>query len=59
MTEACLDSKKPNPEDIESEVEHREILTEEAAVKSSGNDEETASNCRATRRTEGSHPRRL
>jgi hypothetical protein len=34
-TEACLDSKEPNPEDMESEVEHREVPTEEAAVKSS------------------------
>jgi hypothetical protein len=35
-TEACLESKEPNPEDMESEVEHREVPTEEAAVKSSG-----------------------
>jgi hypothetical protein len=34
--EACLDSKEPNPEDRESEVEHRNAPTEEAAVKSSG-----------------------
>jgi hypothetical protein len=33
---ACLDSKEPNPEDMESEVERREVPTEEAAVKSSG-----------------------
>jgi hypothetical protein len=33
---ACLDSKKLNPEDMKSEVEHREIPTEEVAVKSSG-----------------------
>jgi hypothetical protein len=31
-TEACLDSKEPNPDDME----HREVPTEEAAVKSSG-----------------------
>jgi hypothetical protein len=34
-TEACLDSKELNPEDMKSEVEHREVHTEEAAVKSS------------------------
>jgi hypothetical protein len=33
---ACLESKKLNPEDMESRVEHREVPTEEAAVKSSG-----------------------
>jgi hypothetical protein len=36
VTAACLDSKELNPEDMESEVEHRDIPTEEAAVKSSG-----------------------
>jgi hypothetical protein len=35
-TEACLYSKELNPEDIESQVEHREVPTEEIAVKSSG-----------------------
>jgi hypothetical protein len=35
-TEACLENKKLNSEDIESEVEHREVPTEEAAVKYSG-----------------------
>jgi hypothetical protein len=34
-TEACLDNKELNPEDTESEVEHRKVPTEEAAVKSS------------------------
>jgi hypothetical protein len=34
-TEACLESKEPNPDNMESEVEHREIPMEEAAVKSS------------------------
>jgi hypothetical protein len=34
--EACLDSKGLNPEDMESEAEHREIPTEGSAVKSSG-----------------------
>jgi hypothetical protein len=32
--EVCLDSKEPNPEDMQSEVEHREVPMEEAAVKS-------------------------
>jgi hypothetical protein len=32
---ACLESKELNPEDTESEVEHREVLTEEAAVETS------------------------
>jgi hypothetical protein len=32
----CLESKEANPEDMESEVERREVPTEEAAVKSSG-----------------------
>jgi hypothetical protein len=36
MTEVCLDSKEPNLEDVESEVEYREVPTEEATVKSSG-----------------------
>jgi hypothetical protein len=36
MTETFLDSKELNPEDMESEMEHREVPTEEAAVKSSG-----------------------
>jgi hypothetical protein len=35
-TAACLDSQEPNPEDMKSEVEHREVPTEEAAVKSTG-----------------------
>jgi hypothetical protein len=35
-SEACLDSKEINPGDMESEVEHREIRTEEASVTSSG-----------------------
>jgi hypothetical protein len=35
-TEACLHSKKTNPEGMESEMEHREVSTEEVAVKSSG-----------------------
>jgi hypothetical protein len=35
-TEACLDSKEPNSEDTESEVEHHKVPTEEAAVKSLG-----------------------
>jgi hypothetical protein len=35
-TEACLDNKEPNPEDMEFEVEHRKVPMEEAAVKSSG-----------------------
>jgi hypothetical protein len=34
-TEACQDSKEPSPEDMASEVERREVPTEEAAVKSS------------------------
>jgi hypothetical protein len=34
-TEACLDSKELNPEYMKSEVEHREVPTIEAAVKSS------------------------
>jgi hypothetical protein len=33
-TAACLDSKEPNPKDMKSEVEQREIPTEKAAVKS-------------------------
>jgi hypothetical protein len=33
---ACLEINKLNLEDMESEVKHREVLTEEAAVKSSG-----------------------
>jgi hypothetical protein len=32
-TAACLDSKEQNPEDMESEVEHREVPTEDAVVK--------------------------
>jgi hypothetical protein len=35
-TEACLGSKELNPEGVESEVEHREIPTEEVAMKSAG-----------------------
>jgi hypothetical protein len=35
-TDACLHSKELNSEDMESEAEHREVPTEEAAVKSSG-----------------------
>jgi hypothetical protein len=37
-SQACLDSTEPNPEDMESEVERREVLMEEAAVKSSTED---------------------
>jgi hypothetical protein len=33
---ACLDSKELNPEDMESEAEHREVPMKEAAVQSSG-----------------------
>jgi hypothetical protein len=33
---ACLDSKELNPEDMGCEVEHLEVSTEEAVVKSSG-----------------------
>jgi hypothetical protein len=29
---ACLESKKPNPEGMEFEMEHREVPMEEAAV---------------------------
>jgi hypothetical protein len=36
MTEACLGSKELNPEEMESESEHREVPTEEAAGKSAG-----------------------
>jgi hypothetical protein len=36
MIEACLECNEPNSEDMESEVEHREVPMEEAAVKSSG-----------------------
>jgi hypothetical protein len=32
-SEACLDSKKLNPEDMESEGEHREVSKERAAVE--------------------------
>jgi hypothetical protein len=35
-TEACLDNKEPNPDDMESEVERREVPEEEATVKYSG-----------------------
>jgi hypothetical protein len=35
-TAVCLDSKELNSEDMESEVEHQEVCTEEATVKSSG-----------------------
>jgi hypothetical protein len=31
--EVCLDSKELNPEDMKSKVEHREVPTEEAALK--------------------------
>jgi hypothetical protein len=31
-TVACLDTKELNPEDIESEVEHREVPKEDAVV---------------------------
>jgi hypothetical protein len=34
--EACLDSKEPNLEDMESEVDRPEVPMEEATVKSSG-----------------------
>jgi hypothetical protein len=33
MMEACLDSKELNPEDTESEVEHREVPKEGAIAK--------------------------
>jgi hypothetical protein len=36
MMNSCLDCKEPNLEAMESEVEHREVPIEEAAVKSSG-----------------------
>jgi hypothetical protein len=35
-TEACLCCKELNLEDMKSKVEHWEVSTEEAAVKSSG-----------------------
>lgn len=35
MTDVCKESKKPSPEEMESELERREVSTEEAAVKSS------------------------
>jgi hypothetical protein len=35
-TEACLNSKELNTEDMEFAVHHREVPTEEVAVKSSG-----------------------
>jgi hypothetical protein len=35
-TAVCLDSNELNPEDVEIKVQHREVPTEEAAVKSSG-----------------------
>lgn len=35
-TKACVDSKQPNPEDMESKVEHQEVPMEEATLKSSG-----------------------
>jgi hypothetical protein len=35
-TEACLDSKKPNPEEMESGAEHREVPEEHATVKPVG-----------------------
>jgi hypothetical protein len=34
--EECLDSKELNTEDMKSKVEHQEVPTEEAAVKSLG-----------------------
>jgi hypothetical protein len=36
MMKTCQDSKEPNLEDMESEVERREVPAEEAAMKSSG-----------------------
>jgi hypothetical protein len=35
ITATCVDCKKLNPVDMKSEVEYREVSTEEAAVKSS------------------------
>jgi hypothetical protein len=62
-TVACLDSKELNLEDTESEVEHQEAPTEEAAVKSSGTMKKRhsgpASSCRATRRAKGTDLRRV
>jgi hypothetical protein len=62
MTEACLDSKELNSEDIESEMEHREVPTGEAAVKSSETMKKRhgpVSSCWTTWRAEGTDPRRL
>jgi hypothetical protein len=33
MMEACLESKEPNPDNMEFEMEHREVFTEDAVVK--------------------------
>lgn len=33
MMEACLDSKEPNPEEMQSRVEHREVPKEHNAMK--------------------------
>jgi hypothetical protein len=40
--QACLDSKDPNPEELQSRVEHQEIPKEHAAVKSVTRTEEAA-----------------
>jgi hypothetical protein len=62
MTEACLDSKELNPEDIKSKVEHWEVPMEDAAVKSLGamkKQHGLASNCRAMWRAKGTGLRKL
>jgi hypothetical protein len=33
MMEVCLDSKEPNPEEMQSEAEHREVPTEQAEME--------------------------
>jgi gamma-glutamyl phosphate reductase len=60
-----MDSKA-NPEEMESEADHREVPTEEVTVKFSGTTKKrhglassVASSCRATRRAKGTDPRRL
>jgi hypothetical protein len=61
-TAACLDSKELNPEDMESEVELREVPTKEATMKSSGPMKKwhgPASSCRVMQRAEETDPRRL
>jgi hypothetical protein len=60
--EACQDSKELNPEDMKSEVEHWEVPTEEATVKSSGTTKKRhglTSSCRVMQRAKGTDPRRL